>query len=1003
MDPAITPTLAKAAVPLTAKLIAKVFPKEGRGAGLVDAPMRISSLISLKGEKQNLTSGDVQKLTYKLVKAAIESAPHEYSDLEDEAEAVAGALSRTVLALGEITMSDIQAIELGHEEFARELRKAAPDASSDLSSAGESLYESLLDICCLYILNFFTQRSAFIQRTQVEHSRRIAHQSRQIATLLSRIPDQNSADLAFEDRYAEAVRAEHGRVRIFGLDLDRSRGRGWDLDAAYLNLEANGRDWAHDQAHEADGEIRTQRVDKILSDKPRVLLRGQAGAGKSTLIQWLAVSSAFGSFTDELAELNFRVPFVLRMRKMSRQGVLQPRPAQFLAVDDNLRADSQPDGWADRVLRSGRALLLVDGMDEVSATERDEAHEWLERLLALYPQTRTLVTARPAAVPVGWLEHLEFEELSLRPMSAQDRRLFIERWHNAALVISSSASGSLEAERERHELMALQESLLRSLEVSPDLSALTDSPLLCAMICALHREWDGSLPKRRMDVYRAALSMLLVRRDQQRRVKPSETIIGEEEQLAILQRIASWLVINEKAEGERNNALGQIRKLLPSLPDVGRNGNEEQIFTHLVNRTGLLRETSLETFDFIHRTFQDYLAAKEFKEERNFGLLSSKADSDQWADVIRMAVGHCDPIDRANLLGEIVRRAEGAEDDRKRRINLLLGTCLTYASRLDSEVRAQVLEAVESITPPRRNEADQWAMIGEPVLPLLRKYTQGGNFATWLPDIATRAAGNEALPYLRELVRTLEPNEVNSVLMEWPSYDAHRFAEDVLSGADLSQCTLAAETLAQLREVPGIGRCSVLRVDGDFRQEDIDQNLSNLDVSWLVLSGIPSLSDLSFLSSARDLNNISIFDSPNVQDLSALSATGVEGLYINNVGRAATSADVASIAHEIAVQILGVHVTSLSELDSFPANPAVRRVLLYDVTEYSEVRLILQAFPSLKSLYIGIEDATGPLDLRILRGHSIEVQVSASGLDLEILGEELVVERSHHVDDLEEE
>ncbi|GHA33323.1 ATP-binding protein [Streptomyces tauricus] len=997
MDLAITPSVAKVVAPLTSKLVAKIFQKESGGAGLVGNPVRISSYVSFKGEKSVLTEAEIQNLVTRLVENATTSSPHEYREIGDEQEAIAGALYRTLLSLGQITMSDLQAVELGYQDFATELRRVDPHAASDLSGDAESLYDNLLEVCCLYILNFFTSRSTFIQRTQVENSRRIARQSRQLAALTSRIPSQNSADIAFEESYAEAVKAEHGKVRIFGLDLDRSRGRGWDLDTAYLNLEAARPET--DQNVETHGELDTeawsassapQRVDEVLRERPRVLLRGQAGAGKSTLIQWLAVSSAFGSFSEELASLNYRIPFVLRMRKMSRQGVLQPRPAQFLEVDDNLRAESQPDGWADRVLRSGRALLLIDGMDEVSSIERDEARDWLERLLALYPETRTVVTVRPAAVPPGWLKHLNFEELSLCPMSPEDREVFIQRWHSAALSFANSDGEGFEGKRESQELTALQESLLRSLGSSPDLSALTDSPLLCAMICALHREWDGTLPKRRMDVYRAALSMLLVRRDQQRRVKPSEgTNIGEEEQLAILQKIAAWLVINQKVEGEHSRAVDQVNKLLPSLPDVQRSGSADRVFSHLVNRSGLIRETSVETFDFIHRTFQDYLAAKEFKEEKSFGLLASKAESDQWTDVIRMAVGHCDPIDRGALIKEIITKAGKANAEGRRRIYLLLGSCLTYASRLDNHVRAQVLEAVKSIMPPQENEADQWAMVGEPVLPLLAECAQDGNFQHFHPHIAVLAAGNEAIPYLRELVHSGHPDRVHATLQEWSAYDVHLFASRVMAGADLSQCRVTADTRARLQEIPSLGRLKFLHCVGNPSQDDVDERLGNLNAGWLVLSG-DRLRDISFLSNARDLRGLSLFDCGQLNDLSPVKLTHIKGLYVNDVGSNVTGADVSTIACQTSsIEILGVPVRSLASLADFSPNPRLRKVLLYSVTDYERTDLLRQAFPNVQSIYMEVEDQGSPLDLTVIRGHSIQVALGSRERP-EILGEELV-------------
>lgn len=56
MDPAVIGArLASSAV---APLVKKLFVQEGPGAGLVDRPVRISSLVSFRGEKRTLTDKD---------------------------------------------------------------------------------------------------------------------------------------------------------------------------------------------------------------------------------------------------------------------------------------------------------------------------------------------------------------------------------------------------------------------------------------------------------------------------------------------------------------------------------------------------------------------------------------------------------------------------------------------------------------------------------------------------------------------------------------------------------------------------------------------------------------------------------------------------------------------------------------------------------------------------------------------------------------------------------
>ncbi|GGN68228.1 hypothetical protein GCM10011579_041490 [Streptomyces albiflavescens] len=65
MDPAAIG--ARLASSVVAPLIKKLFVAEGPGAGLVDKPVRIASLVSFTGEKRVLSDLDLQKIAKELV------------------------------------------------------------------------------------------------------------------------------------------------------------------------------------------------------------------------------------------------------------------------------------------------------------------------------------------------------------------------------------------------------------------------------------------------------------------------------------------------------------------------------------------------------------------------------------------------------------------------------------------------------------------------------------------------------------------------------------------------------------------------------------------------------------------------------------------------------------------------------------------------------------------------------------------------------------------------
>nr|MDT0523025.1 NACHT domain-containing protein [Streptomyces sp. DSM 41633] len=239
-----------------------------------------------------------------------------------------------------------------------------------------------------------------------------------------------------------------------------------------------------------DHPVRTTvRVEQALGERNRLLLRGPAGSGKSTLVQWLALNAARQSFGDELAGWNRCVPFVLRLRAFTALDVL-PAPADFLRATGVPLHGSAPAGWADRLMRQGRALVLVDGVDEVPDRLRKRTERWLKDLLAAYPRPKYVVTTRPSAVPETWLSASGFEPHTLLSMRQEDVRAFIGHGHRAA----RSECGS---EEERAELDRYENALRRAVGTRRDLGLLATNPLMCALLCALNRDRRMQLPRAR--------------------------------------------------------------------------------------------------------------------------------------------------------------------------------------------------------------------------------------------------------------------------------------------------------------------------------------------------------------------------------------------------------------------------------------------------------------------------------------------------------------------------
>lgn len=1049
MEPtAIGTRLASAAI---GPLVKKLFVTEGSGAGLVDKPIRISSYVSFKGEKRALTKSDVRDLAAKLVRQALRSGERPIPN--DEQQAVTDALAATLHALGDLTLTDLEAVRLGHSALARELRRASDSPERHLTADATYFYESLLETACLHILHFFTQRSTFIARTVVEQSQAINELISKVDELIRRNPRPDGKDAAFEQAYLTYVSKKHGKLTIYGIDLNNSPRR-WPLDVAYLNLEASpvsglwrrATTWArasvrgHDPAtltpshsrsflvsllaqaetddlsmpvaEESQGDLdsllsiiertshrqddathidrlwltyssirdsfATQPADQALAANHRVLLRGEAGSGKTTLVQWLAVAAAGEDFPDRMDYLYDRIPFVLPLRALTRHGERLPAPKDFLSATGCPLAGTQPDGWENRVLVAGRGLILIDGIDEIPERERERTRRWLLELIETYDgDNRWLITSRPSAVGQDWLAEDGFIELSLSPMGPTAVATFISQWHDAARTDADDAA----------DLDKYEGQLLAAVRSEPALGRLATNPLMCGLICALHRDRRGYLPHGRKDLYEAALSMLLSRRDRERDMAGPE--LREEPQLDLLQRLAYWLIKNGRTEMDRSRAEDIISRALPAVPEVAVLGDAPTVFEHFLQRSGLLREPAPDAVDFIHRTFQDFLGARAAVEEADFGLLVEHAVDDQWEDVIRMAVALARPRERVSIFRELVDVGDRTSDKRvQARVYLLAAACLEYATSLEPSVREDVEQRTVTLIPPgNEEEAHALAEVGPLILRLLPgpEELDDGVTAYHVAIAASNVKSEAAVAFLSQFVDHPFLPVRAQLLWAWPRFDSARYAEEIIARLDSSALTYTIQSDDQLHQLRRLGlQPDILDIRRSVSLGTLASYASHHAFAQLTLSNAET-SNLEFLAQQLTLTSLIINDCPNLKDISAISGLPIQHL---DITAASSSIDLRPVSRfqDLGSLAIGGSTSLDWSLEYLPTRAPLRSLR---VSDGARPLRGLQGLSSLSRLVeLGLSHASSPAsanDWREVCGLPSLTDLSTSAASFETL------------------
>ncbi|KJY37200.1 NACHT domain-containing protein [Streptomyces katrae] len=863
------------------------------GAGLTDRPVRPAARWR---RPEELGPPEARRLAEELAGRLAGAAPRLP---EHERLAALDAVADAFAALGGAGADALFATDLDPARLAARL---PVPAGAGLSPAAEALARDLIRLACAHAVEYLTTLPSFGARAEVELVRRAGALQRSVDRLAERAGD--GAGHAFEERYARWVAETHGRLQLFGLTTARAREE-WPLDLAYISLGVSG-----EQPLVLPGEPGTHRTtvraEQALGVAERVLLRGPAGSGKSTLLQWLALNAA----RQAEGPWALCVPFVLRLRSFTTSDHL-PLPEEFLkAAGVPLAA---PPGWVEELMLSGRALVLVDGVDEVPQRLRGRTETWLRSLISAFPKARYVVTTRPSAVPEDWLAGQGFVPHALLPMEREEVGAFIGHWHRAA-----------RAECPGEDLDAYETSLRESVTARRDLGRLATNPLMCALLCALNRDRRMQLPRARKELYDAALDMLLVRRDTEREIAGVEGVyLTRDEQILLLQRFAYWLIRNGQVEAGRDEAVELVAEWLEVMPQV--QGDPEQVFTHLLIRSGLLREPVKGSVDFVHRTFQDYLGAKAAVESRDFGVLVRNAQDDTWDDVVRMAVGHARPDERTRILRGLLKRADKVKGVRNRLV-LLAAACLEHAPELDPALRSEIQSRTAELLPPTRfSQAAELAKAGELVLDLLPgPDTLSEMAAATVVRTAALVGGPRALARIARFRTDARPMVRAQLANGWRYFDRAAYVDAVLAEVDLSHTYLVCDSAEALRQLDRLPRAKYLTLRGGL---GIPAAVTaSGDVEGITFEEDETLTDLSALSALGGLSQLGLYDCPGVESLGPLAGMPLDSLSLVRVRAGLSLSPLASL--ESLAHLSLDYATGLTSLSGLPV-PSLRNLGLW--------------------------------------------------------------------------
>ena len=487
-------------------------------------------------------------------------------------------------------------------------------------------------------------------------------------------PKERLSPEALRDRYMRELVDLCAHLKMTTIDIKaatRREAAELDLAAVFTDLDIHDVGWEEGMERKRGEPIPDlERADRrlpalaALSRYPRLVLLGDPGSGKSTLVNfvtlclagdWLNAPDANLRRLGETWQLHRLLPVHIVLRDYAARGLPQNKGLWEFIGEELAHVETRDGPLSDclpvlqsYLERENGVILLLDGVDEVPEAHRYRLRlkEAVEQFARDFPHCRILVTSRPYAYQDTQAHLARFQVRTLAPFTPEQVQAFIHRWYEH-VGLKDPALGPENAAR-------YAEQLAHAVESNPRLAELAPNPLLLTLMASLHR-WreGGSLPERRQELYEQSVKLLLDLWQRPKQLFDAEGNPAGEEydvftELGIPQenlRTALNLVAYE-AHWKQPTLTGthdiRARDLAGALyeaaTDKGKAQGEQRIIRYLINRAGLLIEREQgRVYTFPHRTFQEYLAACHLADDPYLLAERLREDDARWREAALLA------------------------------------------------------------------------------------------------------------------------------------------------------------------------------------------------------------------------------------------------------------------------------------------------------------------------------------------------------------------------------
>ena len=413
-------------------------------------------------------------------------------------------------------------------------------------------------------------------------------------------------------------------------------------------------------------QLQEKRVEglKAVLDYKKLMVLGKPGAGKTTFLKYLTIQCSQGDFLQDC------IPLFIPLKQFAEtEG--EPGLFDYIALLLSECGVSEAQTKAQQILKQGRALVLLDGLDEVREEDSDRIIKEIRQFSQLFSSSQFVITCRIAAKEYTFTQ---FTEVEVADFEDKQIKKFAQSWFEI-------------------KNLDYAEDFIQQLEENPQIKELATSPLLLTLLC-LEFEDSRSFPGDRAELYKRATETLLRKWDDKRRIQRQQVYkqLSVKRKEDLLSQVA-FSTFKEKHYFFKQRVVeNHIADYISNLPDAPTDTDRLHLDSGAVLKSieaqhGLLVERARGIYSFSHLTFQEYFTAQKIVSEPAITDLVEHITQTRWREVFVLTAGMLS--NAGELLKLMKQRVDGllAADEKLQKF-------FTWVNRKASSVETSYKPAV---------------------------------------------------------------------------------------------------------------------------------------------------------------------------------------------------------------------------------------------------------------------------------------------------------------------